>query len=425
MSAPPSEEARAFESALRANPHDLAGWCAYADWLTEQGDPRGEFMQVQLALEDETRSKSERAALKEREAEFLKAHEREWLGEELGEFLLANRDEPDRYDPINPVYEWRRGFLWELVIGELDADTAQALAHTPAARMLQALRVHGVGEHRPIAPGAPNPPGVDRYSPLFELIGSPLLDNLRVFQYGPEVADESLTGDQWQNMARFDCWTYHPGLEHVIGSMSRVEELHLFCKQYDIGAVFGAMSLPNLRVLRVYHLGTRDSRSEREGYAYPLGILAANPAMSNLTHLLFHPHHEEYSSASYPDLDCFLPLSALQALTGSPHLTKLTHLQFRLSNMGDEGAREIVRSGLLKRLKWLDLRHGCVTDEGARALAECPDLRNLGHLDLSRNMVTDVGLNLLKQTGTNVRADYPLTDAEIEEQVYLFEGDSE
>src|SRR5262249_39698677 len=44
----------AFENAIRANPSDVVGWSAYADYLTEQGDPRGEFMQVQLALEDET-----------------------------------------------------------------------------------------------------------------------------------------------------------------------------------------------------------------------------------------------------------------------------------------------------------------------------------------------------------------------------------
>src|SRR4051812_25937071 len=48
-----SSEAEALERAIAANPHDLAAWGAYADYLAEQGDPRGEFMHVQLALEDE------------------------------------------------------------------------------------------------------------------------------------------------------------------------------------------------------------------------------------------------------------------------------------------------------------------------------------------------------------------------------------
>src|SRR5438477_3768381 len=34
-------EVEAFERALAENPHDLAGWCAYADYLAERGDPRG------------------------------------------------------------------------------------------------------------------------------------------------------------------------------------------------------------------------------------------------------------------------------------------------------------------------------------------------------------------------------------------------
>jgi len=37
-------EAVAFERALAENPDDVAGWCAYADYLAEQGSPRGEFM---------------------------------------------------------------------------------------------------------------------------------------------------------------------------------------------------------------------------------------------------------------------------------------------------------------------------------------------------------------------------------------------
>src|ERR1043165_1915846 len=72
--------AEAFDKALAADPYDHAGWCAYADYLTEQGDPRGEFMQVQIALEDESHSKTDRQALKKRETALLKKHEKEWLG---------------------------------------------------------------------------------------------------------------------------------------------------------------------------------------------------------------------------------------------------------------------------------------------------------------------------------------------------------
>src|SRR5262249_15796126 len=72
--------AEGLEQAPAADPDDKACWCAYADYLTEQGDPRGEFMQVQIALEDESRSSAERAALKKQEANLLKKYEKDWLG---------------------------------------------------------------------------------------------------------------------------------------------------------------------------------------------------------------------------------------------------------------------------------------------------------------------------------------------------------
>jgi hypothetical protein len=204
--------------------------------------------------------------------------------------------------------------------------------------------------------------------------------------------------------------------------MPRLEELHLLCKDFDSVPVFGCRTLTNLRVLRVYHLGKDGTevwhRGERERYEYPLDVLASNPALSNLTHLLFHPHHEERGTS-------FLPLEEVQALLASKHLRRLTHLQLRLSSMGDEGCAALVQSGTLKRLRWLDLRHGCITDEGARTLAACPDLKNLQHLDLCRNGLTAAGVAALSATGVPLRADHQQTEAELAEEQYLREGDFE
>src|SRR5436190_22265883 len=51
---------RALEQALAEDPDDLAAHSAYADLLVELGDPRGEFIQVQLALEREGLDAAER-----------------------------------------------------------------------------------------------------------------------------------------------------------------------------------------------------------------------------------------------------------------------------------------------------------------------------------------------------------------------------
>src|SRR5947209_8737880 len=51
--APPGTALReALESAILAHPDDLASHMAYADFLSDQGDPLGEFIRTHLALED-------------------------------------------------------------------------------------------------------------------------------------------------------------------------------------------------------------------------------------------------------------------------------------------------------------------------------------------------------------------------------------
>ena len=155
---------------------------------------------------------------------------------------------------------------------------------------------------------------------------------------------------------------------------------------------------------------------------YPLEILAENPALTNLTHLLFYPHALE------PDDDeAYINRAGVRALVRSPHLGKLTHLQLRLSDMGDEGIEEIVKSGVLKRLKMLDVMHGCVTDAGAKMLADSPDIRNLDLLEISYNSLTDAGIATLTSAGiAKVQATNQYgPGADEEEREFLWMGDVE
>jgi uncharacterized protein (TIGR02996 family) len=416
----PSPEAERFEQALAADPDDRAGWSAYADYLAERGDPRAELMHVQLALEDDTRSVTDRRALQAREQEIFARYQREWLGE-LASHIL---DGDGRNTPW-AAGRWQRGFLSGVTTQCLTYAFAQRLARAPAARFLRELRIHGTAAYRRYKsrlphPHVPLPAGVRSHWELFELIGAPWLGNLRVFQMGG--GEDEPPEDGW-----CDCHTYAPGMQHVIACMDRVEEMHLFCKNYDVDRLFALPNLTRLRVLRVYHLSMRGSMARpRPDYVYPLDVLAANRSLGRLTHLLFHPHYQQYERDSPDDVHpSFLPLSQVRAVLDSEQLKSLTHLQLRLSTMGDEGCRAIVRSGILKRLKVLDLRHGCVTDAGARVLAECPDTARLERLDLSRNAVRAAGLEALLRAGVRAEANEPLTDRELEEGHYLFEGDFE
>jgi hypothetical protein len=108
----------------------------------------------------------------------------------------------------------------------------------------------------------------------------------------------------------------------------------------------------------------------------------------------------------------------------SPHLKNLTHLQFRVSDIGDDSCKEIVRSGALKRLKSLDLRHGCITDTGALTLATCADLDRLEHLDVSRNSLTQEGINELRSILPHAVVEPQHGPGDVE-GLYLYEGDME
>ena len=200
---------------------------------------------------------------------------------------------------------------------------------------------------------------------------------------------------------------------HFVKQMPNLEELYLLAHRVDANKVF-ALPTPNLRVLQLYHSNK-----------YPLDKLAANKTLTSLTTLLCHPHAVEFEDE---ERGAYIRLPHLRAVCRSPHLTSLTHLRLRLTDFGDRGAREIVESGILKRLKILDLSLGCMTDEGAELLAASPDLKNLEFLDLSRNALGPDGVKAIKSTRVkaNVSAQHGETgptDEELPE--YLNEGDIE
>ncbi|HEY1191622.1 MAG TPA: hypothetical protein VGE74_28575 [Gemmata sp.] len=145
--------------------------------------------------------------------------------------------------------------------------------------------------------------------------------------------------------------------------------------------------MPQSRVLRVDH-----------ATSYPFDVLAANPSLGRLTHLLCHPHAQRPGAPS-----AYITLEHLRALCHSPHLTNLRHLRLLLTEFGDEGAEEFVTSGILKRLNVLERTHGCIRDAGAPHLAACPDLNNLSLLDLTMNALTPDGIAALEATGVTLK----------------------
>ncbi len=381
--APAASTDNVLERALLDDPDDLAAHSAYADWLGEQGDPRGEFIQIQLALEDPEHEAGERKALQRREKVLLEAHAAEWLGE-LADFLLGDEGIP---------FQFARGWLDSIRVPELSVPFARALVRAPQARLLRRLLIEGEGYDDDYEAGDDIP--TETFHPsVHALRGCPHVTNLRVFHLG-ELDD--------------NCHTSGETAAELVARMPRLEELYLGAHQVDMESLFASKNLTNLRIMQIYH-----------NYHYPLEILAANPTFRNLTHLLLFPHAIESSHQPYVNL------AGVRALVHSPHLPKLMHLQLRLSDMGDEGCEEIVRSGILKRLRYLDLMFGRISDRGAEILAGCPDLRNLGLLDVSSNRLTDSGITALERAcHSNVVKHAEQYGPNSDETEYLWQGDME
>ncbi len=110
-------------AAIRAAPYDDAARAVWADWLEEQGDPRGRFVAVQLATATRAPTDEERKAMRD----LLAAHGEAWLSDLVG--------------VVRPEYtRFARGFLAEVGIG---GDQLHRLVESEHAATLETLWLHG------------------------------------------------------------------------------------------------------------------------------------------------------------------------------------------------------------------------------------------------------------------------------------------
>jgi uncharacterized protein (TIGR02996 family) len=401
---------QSLEDALVENPDDLAAHSASADYLMEHGDPRGEFIQVQLALEDPRQPATERTRLRKREAALLKQHGRQWLGD-LGRFLFGKWSGEDK--PYH--YQFRRGWLDLVrVLPDPDAIIA-ALARAPEARLLRRLEVVYDMRYHPFdfhkftdGPNKALTAGEREAGAILPpLLASPYLGNLHVFKFGFSDSPDLIGHSTMVGPSLFgDC-----SVQQVIDLLAkypRLEELYLNTDPGNIDRLFAVPALGQLRVLQYYY--GMNSRWDRHD-GYPLTTLAKNRSLQRLTTLRLHPGRETT-----------IDLDEMTALLRSRHLPNLTHLQVHMTDFGDEGVRRIIASGILRRLEILDIGYGSMTDEGARLLAACPDLTHLKVLDVSRNALYEEDIAALEETGIQVIANQQHGPGDVD---YLYEVDLE
>lgn len=151
------DEYHAFVARLRESADDDL-MLVFGDWLQRVGDPRGELVALQHALE--TATGEDKVRLADTERKLLAQHRKQL--------------EPERLDGT-PT--WRRGFVHRLALKNVDtASLARALAH-PSFRLVRELAVEIPGYSSLVI--APNLP-------------APLPDTLRVLELGDPLYDQSI-----------------------------------------------------------------------------------------------------------------------------------------------------------------------------------------------------------------------------------------
>jgi uncharacterized protein (TIGR02996 family) len=376
-------EAEAFLQRIRAYPDDDAPRLVYADWLDEQGDPRGAFIRVQLALaqlaaEDEASSerisRSDREELRKqlqtRERSLLDAHEQEWTA-------------PFRRFATRPRFH--RGFVEEV---NVDAHNLIRHAHELfSAGPLRHIYLLDIGGALPTVLQCPLLSRLSALTIHASHAGEPLARAIARSEY--------LTGLKSLDLSRnrFD----HHSAEHLAASpaLSGLQELNL--RENAIGEA-GARALAvsphfgNLRYLELHgnRLGPAGAEaiaiSERLPSLQRLGLAendVGSPRIQGLSrmHDLLRVPEVDLSSNGVG------PVGLLVILNRPDHESDggVRHLDLSYNDLGDDGGRIIARCSHFSQLRSLKLVNCAIGPEGARALALCPHLHELVSLDLGGN----------------------------------------
>ncbi len=119
-------------------PADAKRHQEFAAWLKENDDPLGEFIELQLTMENSGIAREKRFEFDSRERELLEAHGRDWIGP-LADFLLT-RISGKSYE-LKPGCRiwWWRGWIQGLQLDELTLKLSKILLNAPEMKLFDKL----------------------------------------------------------------------------------------------------------------------------------------------------------------------------------------------------------------------------------------------------------------------------------------------
>lgn len=381
-------ETGSFLARVREAPDADEPRLIYADWLDEQGDPRGEFIRVQVALARMPGHGRRRADLARIEDGLLKEHADAWAA-------------PFRGLATGPVF--RRGFVEEVKV-----TARQFLAHADAlfaAGPVRHLHLLDLGSHLGpvfLSPHLAKLTGLTVFAqhlgpPLARAIAdSPHLGGLKVLRLG-----RNRVGDE--GAERLAHAPQLAGLEDLdlaenelaeAGGVALAEAKFAGLKRLELGGnaigpvaavrIAHAERLPVLERLglegnRVGGPRLLDTRPSALLRAATLDLSRNDLTAPGLTALL-----GDLTTATVRDLDLSfneeLGDAGVERLVGSPVAAGLTSLRLARVGMTDAGLAALAASPYVARLAALDVSNNPVGDDGFRALLDSRSLPALKRL---------------------------------------------
>ena len=392
-------EAEAFLQRIRAYPDDDAQRLIFADWLDEEGDPRGQFIRVQLALAELPVDDPARKDLLLKERELLAAHRDEW-------------EAPFRGLASGCVFH--RGFVEELRVG-----AKEFLRHAPeifAAGPVRHVHLRDVSDGLPAVMQSPYMSRLTALTVYAQHSGEPLARAVARSEYLSELKHLTLTRNRLADDAA----------EQLARSphLANLEELDL--SENEIGETGARAIAASPHLAKVRRLELRDNRlgpvgaealagSDRLAALHRLGLahnevglprllslgrvcaLLGVPALdlsanglkaAGLRAILFRPQGVDAGPVRLAELDLSgneeLGDNGARVLAACPHLTDLTALRLTNCGIGDEGARALAGAQHLNRVEALDLENNPIGDAGARAFLDTRYWRALRNFTLPR-----------------------------------------
>lgn len=348
----------AFLESIQADPEDDGPRMIFADWLDEQGDPRGELIRLQCALARLSPEDGRRPDLEAREREVYEANESAWT-------------EPLR--GLVDGWEFRRGFIESVSIeAKRFLHDGESLFRTVPVRRIRFLNAAEV---------------------FPQLVESPLLAEIRELDFcgndlgngGPNLLARSshLQNLEGLNLGYNDLTDR--GLETLTGisALTRLRSLSINDNPHlgppGIRALADSPYLGQLRTLDISGNGLTSSA---------LRLLINSPTLKLLDHVALHGN-------AFGD-------AGIEALAESDLLKRMLMrspiLRLSRNNMGPVSARALANSPLMELVELLDLDSNGLGDTGLEILAESPHLRNLKTLLLRENRITDVGLRAVSRS---------------------------